>query len=392
MDKEKYDMVRLIALHLAGEIAEEERERLRAWVDASAENAAFFERVCRERGVSGRWARWQGIDWKAGYARFARRVRGRRMGWSRWAGYAAAVAVVAGVAGWLWLGGGGGRTEPSVVAERIVPGERRATLLLSSGESVALGGRRDSLTREEGETRVTTTGEGVVYERRAGEETAGADGPARFNTLRTERGGEYAVELEDGTVVRLNAASELRYPVRFDGEERVVWFEGEGYFEVAEDAKRPFSVVTDGVRVVVHGTEFNVNTFDGAGVRTVLVEGSVGVRVEGRSGETRLRPSQMAEVDAGSGRVTVTDVDVREYVAWKDGFFVFDDEPLEEIMGELARWYDAEVFFVNEGARGLRFTGHLRRYDEIDVILRAIEGAVDVRFSVNGKAISVTRQ
>ena len=134
MDKEKYDMVRLIALHLAGEIAEEERERLRAWVDASAENAAFFERVCRERGVSGRWARWQGIDWKAGYARFARRVRGRRMGWSRWAGYAAAVAVVAGVAGWLWLGGGEGRTEPSVVAERIVPGERRATLLLSSGE------------------------------------------------------------------------------------------------------------------------------------------------------------------------------------------------------------------------------------------------------------------
>ena len=212
-----------------------------------------------------------------------------------------------------------------------------------------------------------------------------------FNTLRTERGGEYAVALSDGTVVYLNAESELRYPVEFVGGERVVWFKGEGYFEVAGDAKRPFRVMAEGVSVTAYGTEFNVNTFGEREVRTVLVEGSVGVRVDGRGEEVRLRPSELAECDAGSGEVRVREVDAGEYVAWKDGFFVFDDETLEEIMGELARWYDAEVFFVSEEAKALRFTGHLRRYDEIGVILRAIEGAVDVRFAVNGKAISVSR-
>ena len=216
------------------------------------------------------------------------------------------------------------------------------------------------------------------------------EGETLFNTLRTSKGGEYTVELSDGTVVYLNAVSELRYPVEFGDDERVVCFSGEGYFDVAKDAKRPFRVVVGGMSVVVRGTEFNVNTFKEAGVQTVLVEGAVGVRVNGKE-EVRLKPSQLAEYNAESGLVSVREVDAHEYVAWKDGFFVFDDESLEEIMGTLSRWYDVEVFYVNEGAKELHFTGHLKRYDDIDVILRAIESAVDVTFSVNGRMVSVAR-
>ena len=126
------------------------------------------------------------------------------------------------------------------------------------------------------------------------------------------------------------------------------------------------------------------------GREKLKVEGAVGVRVNGKE-EVRLKPSQLAEYNAESGLVSVREVDAREYVAWKDGFFVFDDESLEEIMGTLSRWYDVEVFYVNEGAKELHFTGHLKRYDDIDVILRAIESAVDVTFSVNGRMVSVAR-
>ena len=389
MDKEKYDMARLIALYMAGELTPRERERLMRWVGNSEQNQAFFERVCKEKGLGGRYARWQGIDSKAGFVRFARRVRGRRIGWSGWIGYAAAAVVAFGVAAWL-LWGKGMAEEPVVpVAERILPGERRATLLLSSGEELFLDGKQDSLTREEGGALMTTSENGVVYERRTGGQNE-REGETLFNTLRTSKGGEYTVELSDGTVVYLNAVSELRYPVEFGDDERVVCFSGEGYFDVAKDAKRPFRVVVGGMSVVVRGTEFNVNTFKEAGVQTVLVEGAVGVRVNGKE-EVRLKPSQLAEYNAESGLVSVREVDAREYVAWKDGFFVFDDESLEEIMGTLSRWYDVEVFYVNEGAKELHFTGHLKRYDDIDVILRAIESAVDVTFSVNGRMVSVVR-
>ena len=197
--------------------------------------------------------------------------------------------------------------------------------------------------------------------------------------------------LSDGTVVYLNSASELRYPVQFNERERVVYFSGEGYFEVAKDRERPFHVVVDDMRIRVYGTEFNVNTFKETGVQTVLLEGSVGISVKGKQEEYRLKPSQMAEFNRKDLSVDVKDVNPESFVAWKDGFFAFDEESLEDIMNTLARWYDVEVFYVNNEVKNLHFTGHLKRYDQITTILKAIESAVNVKFSVKGRTISVMK-
>ena len=389
MDKEKYEITRLISLYMVGEISREEMDRLMRWVEMSDANRAFFQKVSGDDAWKERYARYRKIDEKAAFTRFERRIKGRRVYFRQWIGYAAAVCLVIGLVTWFWTGKDESK-QPMVVAESIQPGEMKATLKLSTGKEIRLDGKTEETVSAEGSMQVRNTNDGIIYERQDTLSGNGGD-ENRFNTLKTSRGGEYSVVLSDGTVVYLNSASELRYPVQFNERERVVYFSGEGYFEVAKDRERPFHVVVDDMRIRVYGTEFNVNTFKETGVQTVLLEGSVGISVKGKQEEYRLKPSQMAEFNRKDLSVEVKDVNPESFVAWKAGFFAFDEESLEEIMNTLARWYDVEVFYVNNEVKNLHFTGHLKRYDQITTILKAIESAVNVKFSVKGRTISVMK-
>ena len=389
MDKEKYEITRLISLYMVGEISREEMDRLMGWVEMSDANRAFFQKVSGDDAWKERYARYRKIDEKAAFTRFERRIKGRRVYFRQWIGYAAAVCLVIGLVTWFWTGKDESK-QPMVVAESIQPGEMKATLKLSTGEEIRLDGKTEETVSTEGSMQVRNTNDGIIYEQQDTLSGNGRD-ENRFNTLKTSRGGEYSVILSDGTVVYLNSASELRYPVQFNERERVVYFSGEGDFEVAKDKKRPFHVVVDDMRIRVYGTKFNVNTFKETGVQTVLLEGSVGISVKGKQEEYRLKPSQMAEFNRKDLSVEVKDVNPESFVAWKAGFFAFDEESLEEIMNTLARWYDVEVFYVNNDLKNLHFTGHLKRYDQITTILKAIESAVNVKFSVKGRTISVMK-
>lgn len=389
MDKEKYEITRLISLYMVGEISREEMDRLMRWVEMSDANRAFFQKVSGDDAWKERYARYRKIDEKAAFTRFERRIKGRRVYFRQWIGYAAAVCLVVGLVTWFWTGEDKSK-QSMVMAESIQPGEMKATLKLSTGEEIRLDGKTEETVSAEGSMQVRNTNDGIIYERQDTLSGNGGD-ENRFNTLKTSRGGEYSVVLSDGTVVYLNSASELRYPVQFNERERVVYFSGEGYFKVAKDRERPFRVVVDDMRIRVYGTKFNVNTFKETGVQTVLLEGSVGISVKGKQKEYRLKPSQMAEFNRKDLSVEVKDVNPESFVAWKDGFFAFDEESLEEIMNTLARWYDVEVFYVNNDLKNLHFTGHLKRYDQITTILKAIESAVNVKFSVKGRTISVMK-
>ena len=389
MDKEKYEITRLISLYMVGEISREEMDRLMGWVEMSDANRAFFQKVSGDDAWKERYARYRKIDEKAAFTRFERRIKGRRVYFRQWIGYAAAVCLVIGLVTWFWTGKDESK-QPMVVAESIQPGEMKATLKLSTGEEIRQKRKTEETVSTEGSMQVRNTNDGIIYEQQDTLSGNGRD-ENRFNTLKTSRGGEYSVILSDGTVVYLNSASELRYPVQFNERERIVYFSGEGYFEVAKDRERPFHVVVDDMRIRVYGTEFNVNTFKETGVQTVLLEGSVGISVKGKQEEYRLKPSQMAEFNRKDLSVEVKDVNPESFVAWKAGFFAFDEESLEEIMNTLARWYDVEVFYVNNDLKNLHFTGHLKRYDQITTILKAIESAVNVKFSVKERTISVMK-
>ena len=173
----------------------------------------------------------------------------------------------------------------------------------------------------------------------------------------------------------------------FAGDERVVSLSGEAYFEVAKSEK-PFWVKVGNLALKVYGTSFNINTHVDGKIRTVLVEGKVGISVAGQK-ECILMPSQLAEFDVDKGTIEVRDVDVFPYIAWTRGEFVFEGERLETIMETLSLWYDMEVFYANERMKDLHFTGIVKRYEDVDVILNVLEKTVSVHFNRKGKVLII---
>lgn len=195
-----------------------------------------------------------------------------------------------------------------------------------------------------------------------------------YNTLIVPKLYTYNIELSDGTVVCLNANSELRYPVEFRGGVREVFLKGEGFFKVAKSGQ-PFIVKTGDVSVKVYGTQFNINSYSTDMVSTVLVEGSVGVSACGV--ETMMKPDQMLTVGS-DGRVVITDVDVSKYTAWMSGEIVCQNEPLSSLLQKISRWYGVE-FSYNDAVKNIEVTTSLSNDLSLEEVLNAIKITANVK-------------
>jgi len=272
--------------------------------------------------------------------------------------------------------------------ERIVPGVK-AELILSTGERVCLAQRSEFIEgmKESGIRNDSLAGLNYVGAKIQGEEIGEE---IVYNTMQIPVGGFYQLKLADGTKVWLNSLTRLRFPVTFAGEERKVYLTGEAYFEVARDSVHPFIVATDeGMEVKVYGTEFNVDTYRKGTVKTTLVNGKVGIRVSATGEEMRLSPNQMALFTKATQSIQVENVDSYGVVAWKDGKFVFEDEPIEEIMERLSRWYDVKVFYANERIKKHTFTGIITRFADISDVLHLMQETAAVEFRIQGDTVTV---
>ena len=210
-----------------------------------------------------------------------------------------------------------------------------------------------------------------------------------YHKIVVPRGGEYTVELNDGTRVRLNADSELRFPVKFVGNERKVFLKGEAYFEVERDTSRPFRVDVHGDAIIeVLGTEFNVNAYpENAEIFATLVLGKVRVADLQTDSTVVLLPNQQAAL-SGAG-INVKEVNPEDFISWINGRFYFEKMPLEEILIQLGRWYDLQVFWANEELKSYEFTGAIWRDNTIRQTLDMIEKTTDVCFTVSGRTLTV---
>ena len=312
----------------------------------------------------------------------AYRRRGRRV-WLKVVSYAAMLAlpIIAGML--LWTR----QSVEEVVDYGIGPiehGVRKATLVLNDGKVLALDTSRMTLKEIDGVT-IHTNDQALVYVDSLDDQDVNLQ-----NRLITPKGGEYTIMLADGTKVWVNAATEIRYPVKFAGKERRVRLEGEAYFEVVKNTEKPFIVEANGMEVKVYGTQFNVNSRRDDQIQTTLVEGSVSVKPKGLA-EVMLKPNQQAVFNKLAGRVTVRDVDVLSYVAWQRGNYYFENKSIGEILDELSLWYDIQVFFVNNEVRNERFSGYLPRYEEINGLLSLIEKTSHVQFEIKGRVIIVRK-
>ncbi len=213
-----------------------------------------------------------------------------------------------------------------------------------------------------------------------------------YNTIIIPKAGEYSFMLADGTKVWVNSDTKLRYPVKFLGDKRVVYLEGEAYFEVRKNENKPFIVRTfAGVDVEVLGTRFNVEAYkDSEKIKTTLIAGKVDVSKGEKS--HILTPNQQLVFNMQSNTMVKKEVDAYMFVAWKDGKFLFENEKLETIMMKLSRWYNVEVFYMNQDVKDFHFTGDMERYEDISTILKLIEESTDIKFRIKEKTIIISNK
>ena len=269
--------------------------------------------------------------------------------------------------------------------EPIKPGSNKATLILDDGSVYDLTSSKKLLISEGG-SEIKSEGDKLEYT-----EKESLHKEVKYNTLSIPRGGEFFLQLADGTKVWLNSETVLRYPIQFADNERRVELSGEAFFEVTRNEKIPFIVESNDQSVKVLGTEFNISSYtENPIVYTTLVKGSVEVSARNKPDIKQiLVPNEQSSMNKAGGEMTKRHVDPYQYVAWKDGRFVFDDQTLGEIMKILSKWYNVEVAFDREDLKNIRFTGNLKRYADFGELLKKIEKTDEVAFSIENNKISI---
>ncbi|MGK6350972.1 FecR family protein [Parapedobacter sp. DT-150] len=226
----------------------------------------------------------------------------------------------------------------------------------------------------------------LVYAHPESGEVVPANGKQPMNTIHIPNGKQFQLTLPDGTDVWVNTATTLTYPVIFTGGKRSVELNGEAYFEVAKDETRPFEVVANGTSIVVTGTRFNVSAYaSDNGVTTTLVEGGVTVRSGAR--EAALSPGDQAIVGK-SGEIERRRGGVEQALAWKSGYFIFDDMDIQAVMRSVARWYDIRVT-IGADVSAKRFGGSFPITAGVDELLADLETVGQIKFERDGKEVQL---
>lgn len=392
-----FNLSRLVSGYLKDDLTEKEEKDLLEWLAAKQENHSQFERLISDAKLKGDYAAYRQNDKVAAWSRILKETgyhKARKLPTISIFRIAAAASVL------IFLSFGAyfflHKRPVQLIAKNqtndVLPGSNKAILTLANGKKFILTGALNGKLAQQGNTTINKSNDGqVVY-------TASKDSPTGenlerakmvYDTLTIPRKGQYQLKLSDGSKVWLNAASSIRYPENFIGNERKVeLLYGEAYFEVVHNAAKPFRVVSSNQTIEDIGTHFNINAYqDEPLFKTTLLEGSIKIIANRQS--TILKPGEQARIQSISANPKITlirDADIEEAISWKNGLFIFNDEPLESIMRKISRWYDVDVSYQNIDPHK-SFWGGVSRYDNVSKVLRKLELTGGVHFTIEGRRI-----
>jgi len=389
MSKEQFELAKLISRYLQGTLsAEEETEFLARAAhdnqlgqllaeykstDSLAENIAFIEEIDQEDD-------WNKIL-KKSQNRFRKKTHYLRK-W-KWVGIAASFI---GLCGMIWWQLASSPSEGIVPDRRygytndVLPGNKKAILTLANGKQISLE-KDDSLQLENGIIHLIVNKEVISYQ------VPQNNTKEEYNIISTPKGGTYFMNLPDGSKVWLNAESVLKFPVSFtQGERSVKLLAGEAYFEVAQQAAAPFTVGTNGLDVEVLGTAFNINAYSKERTKTILTEGKIRVK----RGNDCLVIEPGYAVTALPHKLAVQKIDMEEALSWKDGYFYFEGKDLDQILQEVARWYNVTLVY-EEPLNKTRYRGALKRTATLAGVCKMLTDLSGRRFKIEGRTLIVIK-
>ena len=379
--KKSIKLAERITRYLKGDLSEAEMLVLKKSLKESSDGEQLLTKIRDQKNIAAKQVLYDSFDAKKNWEQI-RKATGRkvhrriyRMSW-----YAAILILPLMVAIPVWYVDRVKEMErPQYIVDAYF--ERHKTILeLPGGQIVDLDTVKN-IAKELNEF-------GVILEEGKGLNYSGidsiVDNKVEYHRIVVPRGGEYNLKLADGTDVWMFADSEIRFPTRFKGNKREVYLEGEAYFDVHHDPVHPFYVKTKSLDVKVLGTSFNVKAYRNASiVETSLVEGVVSVK------DNVLRPDMQATYHEESGDFSYRKIKGENYRLRKEQMFVFEEERLDDILQEMARWYDFEVFYRNPEMAEKRFGFKLEKYEHVDSLLQILELTGEVKFEMNGKTLIV---
>ncbi len=383
---ESYQIAELVTKIILGEASEEEKHQLQQWLEESPthqkEYGLWMERL--EKDLN----KIESNNAQSAWKKFRNKVRPQRPVYLR-TGFLCAYAAAAAILILAFLFGGFNHYQQEVQEQlAIVPGSSKAMLLTDNGEEFdinAQGGVQFFPNFLEDEVK---NEEGVLYYNQM---KVPADSLKDvYHTLNVPRGGEYQLVLADGTHIYLNSESQIKYPVVFSEKDslRRVYIKGEAYFDVAHNASKPFVVHTQHGVIQVLGTQFNVQNYTDEDMAVVtLLEGRIAYLMGGKA--YKLAPKEQLRYSKTDGNITQEVVDASVYASWIDGIFEFNGMPLEQIMKQLARWYDVSYQFNNAQLKKHQFTGITYRHTSLESLLQQIEKTTQIHFKIENRTIYI---
>lgn len=385
------DIIRLIALEQQRDLTPEENLYLSEWMEEHpGEQAELADlRGLAEAACSGSVYRrtdigsaWWMVDNKTA-SRAAWSESGFLIHWRAVA--AIIIPVFFATMAWLYFSEKNKQELLSATEFSVAPGTTQAELWLANGEKITLNGTQQQKVTDQAGRLIGLDSMNIFMCKGA------ADQGKEWNTLYIPIGGEYRLQLPDGTRVWLNSGSMLCFPPEFLEKERKVELKGEAYFEVTKDPEHPFIVKTLHTGIKVLGTAFNVSCYEDDEVeQTTLVEGSVEVILPGQS--CRLQPGKQLCLNTKDRAVTIKEIDVQLYTSWKEGMFRFCDMPLDELTVKLRRWYNVNFCFEQDECKKIRFTGAIRKDADFQEFMKLIEITTDIRFDLDGPVVRIQKK
>jgi transmembrane sensor len=377
--KQAYRTAYLVAGFIRESLNSEEKKELDDWIKASDENMRLFDELTDEKNLKQSLEWYDRIDTETALKQSREKIRFAGKTIRLWQYSVAASLILAVGILFYWKPWSRASTTTPIISQStdIPPAGGRATLTLENGLVLTIGSKDTIINRQ---IKIIQDKSEIMYS----QQTSSAS--LVYHTLTVPRKGHYKLLLPDGTIVWLNAESSIRYPVAFGDNERKVYVTGETYFEVAKDKARPFRVVSDDISIEALGTKFNVNAYPNEPyTAATLVEGSI--LVTKGSTENILKPGQQAQLrETGFDIVAVETKDV---IAWKNNQFRFINAPLESIMRQVERWYDAEVVYEDQLALHLNAT--IGRDVPVSKLLHVLSETEQVHFRIDGKTIIVSK-
>lgn len=380
---------KLFIKRLTGHLSEAEEAELQAWASANSKNRDLFDRLTNATTVKETLDLWHMIDsdkaCREMQAKVNRMLLPRRI--LRYTAIAASVAVIAGLAILLPDNSSTLPSSPHTIAvdnhitvDDIKPGTVCATLSVATGHKVTLSAT---------DTASVTSRLLETYD------ATGTDAESVTEDLCLDvpRGGEFKIQLEDGSEVWLNSASKLYYPKSFSKDERKIKVEGEVYLSVAHDSLRPFYVESGRQLVRVYGTEFNVRHYpEDNEVYTTLEKGCISLTcTDGNSGEFFISPGHQGVFTDTDSKVQVRSVNTDVVTSWRKGRFVFEYQNLRRIMQDLSRWYDFDYEFMDSSLENEEFMGSIPRYADFTTAISILEKCGGIRFAVTDGKVIISR-